>query len=98
MSTALTLATDRRKDGTVVLAAVGEIDMSNAETFADALAEARTASDGVFVVDLTQVEYIDSAGLAALFPHLEHLRLIATPLLGPVLTIAGMDDLTTIMN
>ena len=94
MSTALTFATERRPDGSAVLVAAGEIDMSNAASFAAALEQASTA--GAFVVDLTQVQYIDSAGLAALSPHVEHLRLIASPLLEPVLTIAGMDDLTTI--
>jgi anti-anti-sigma factor len=73
----------------------GEIDMSNAASFALALAETSDLA-GAFVVDLTRVEYIDSAGLAAIFPHVEHVRLIASPLLGPVLTVAGMDDLTTI--
>ena len=99
MNTALTFATDRRPDGTMVLAATGEIDMSNADAFAQALAQARAAGgDGPFVVDLTGVEYLDSAGLAALFPHVELIRLVATPLLEPVLTIAGMDDLTTIQG
>lgn len=93
MTTALTLTTDRRPDGAVVLAAIGEIDMSNAGEFAAALTE--TGGDPL-VVDLTAVEYIDSAGLAALFPHVERLRLRATPLLAPVLTVAGLDDLTTV--
>ncbi|MCU7727962.1 STAS domain-containing protein [Actinoplanes sp. KI2] len=93
MSTALTLTTGTRPDGTVVLAAVGEIDMSNAENFSAALAG---TGDGALVVDLTGVEYIDSAGLAAIFPYLERVHLVATPLLAPVLTIAGLDDLTTV--
>ena len=94
MSTALTLTVDRRSDGTTVLAAAGEIDMSNAGDFSAALAEA--GGDGTFVVDLTGIEYIDSAGLAAIFPYVERLRLVAKPLLAPVLTIAGLDDLTTV--
>lgn len=97
MNTALTLATDRAPDGTVVLAATGEIDMSNARAFTAALTEThKAAADAAFVVDLTAVDYIDSAGLAALFPHVEHLRLVAGPLLAPVLTIAGLADLTTV--
>ncbi|WP_305787265.1 STAS domain-containing protein [Symbioplanes lichenis] len=92
MSTALTLTT-----GPARLTAAGEIDMSNAAAFAAALAEARGTQPGEpLTVDLTDVEYIDSAGLAALFPHADHLRLVATPLLAPVLTVAGLDDLTTI--
>ena len=99
MSTALTLTTSHRPDGTVVLMATGEIDMSNAEAFSAALADAgRDAADVPLTVDLTRVEYIDSAGLAALFPHVERLRLLATDLLEPVLTVAGLDDLTTIHN
>ncbi|GAA0578079.1 STAS domain-containing protein [Paractinoplanes ferrugineus] len=93
MSTPLTFTTG----GTDVLAAAGEIDMSNAATFAAALREARqTAGTAVLTVDLTGVDYIDSAGLAALFPHVEHVRVVANPLLAPVLTIAGLDELTTI--
>ena len=97
MSTALTLSTGRDPAGTVVLTAAGEIDMSNAGTLATALTGARgEAGNAAVVVDLTAVEYIDSAGLAALFPHVEHLRVVAGPLLAPVLTVAGLDDLTTI--
>jgi anti-sigma B factor antagonist len=95
MSTALTLTTGRGPDGAVVLTATGEIDMSNAPAFAAALASAAPAG-GALVVDLTGVEYLDSAGLAALFPYVEQVRLLATPLLAPVLTIAGLDDLTTV--
>jgi len=94
MSTPLRLTTGRRPDGTTVLAAAGEIDMSNAGEFSTALAEA--GDDGAFVVDLTGVEYLDSAGLAAIFPYVERISLIARPLLAPVLTIAGLDDLTTV--
>jgi anti-sigma B factor antagonist len=93
MSTALSLSTSRRTDGAVVLTATGEIDMSNAGSLAAALAD---AGGGPLVVDLTGVEYLDSAGLAALFPHVERLRLVAGPLLAPLLTIAGLDDVTTI--
>ncbi|RZU53878.1 anti-anti-sigma factor [Krasilnikovia cinnamomea] len=97
MSAALTLATGRRSDGAFVLTATGEIDMSNADAFATALAGAHRDADGApFVVDLTGVAYLDSAGLAALLPHVEHVHLLATPLIGPVLTIAGLAELTTI--
>ena len=95
MSAALDLRTTHRPGGSVLITATGEIDMSNAATLATALS-ATTGSP--VVVDLTGVEYIDSAGLAALFPHVDRLNLIATPLLEPVLTIAGLDDLTTIRD
>ena len=97
MSVPLTLSVERRPDGVVVLDATGEVDMSNAGEFSAALADARTeAADDTVVVDLTKLEYIDSAGLAVLFPHVDHIRLLAGPLLAPVLTVAGLDDLTTV--
>ena len=92
----MTFTIGRRADGSPVLLASGEIDMSNAAAFAAALADA--ASAGPFTVDLTRVEYLDSAGLAALFPHVDRVHLLAGPLLGPVLTIAGLDDVTTISD
>ena len=95
MSTPLTFTTAPGRAN--FLAAVGEIDMSNAGAFAEALEEARRQAAGaVLEVNLTGVEYIDSAGLAALLRHVEHVRVVATPMLAPVLTIAGLDDLTTI--
>jgi anti-sigma B factor antagonist len=94
MTTPLTLATHQRPDGIPVVTAVGEIDMSNAGTFRDALTRA-SAANGRLVVDLTGVEYLDSAGLTVLFTHAAHIELIATPLLAPVLTISGLADMTT---
>ena len=98
MSTTLTFATGRREDGAVILAATGEIDMSNAAVFTSALSDARRSAGGPLVLDLTGVDYIDSAGLAAVFTHIDQLQLLATPLLAPVLTVAGLDDITTIQD
>jgi len=93
MTTALTLTTDAG-----VLTAAGEIDMSNAETFAAALATAVAAgSNGSrLVVDLTSVEYLDSAGLAALFHQADHIEVRTGPLIAPLLEISGLADLTTV--
>ena len=93
MTTPLTFSTGRRPDGTPVLAAVGEIDMSNAASFREALGRV-SAGDTQVVVDLTGVEYLDSAGLTVLFTHASHIELVATPLLAPVLTISGLADIT----
>jgi len=41
------------------------------------------------------VQYLDSAGLNALFMHLSRIQLIASPLLAPVLTISGLSDVTS---
>ncbi|MET7740911.1 STAS domain-containing protein [Streptomyces sp. NPDC005385] len=92
MTTALTLTRGRRPDGIALLTAVGEIDMSNTDTLADAL----TDMTGPLVLDLTGVEYLDSAGLSVLFPHADRLELVTNALLEPVLTISGLTDLTTV--
>ncbi|MFI2642113.1 STAS domain-containing protein [Streptomyces sp. NPDC018610] len=91
MTTPLTLTPGRRPDGTAVLTAVGEIDMSNTADLAAALER----TPGPLVLDLSGVEYLDSAGLSVLFAHAERLELVAGPLLAPVLTISGLADLTT---
>ena len=97
MTTPLTIDTSRHPDGSTVLIAVGEIDHSNVDALIGALTDA-TAQPEVarITVDLTAVEYLDSAALAALFPHAERIRILATPLLGPVFTISGLAELTKI--
>ncbi|MEU6896204.1 STAS domain-containing protein [Streptomyces sp. NPDC046557] len=91
----LTLNASQRPDGALVLTAVGEIDMGNVDAFASALTQA-AADHTSFVVDLTAVDYLDSAGLTALFAHADHIELLANPLLAPVLTISGLGELIPI--
>ncbi|MFC8175341.1 STAS domain-containing protein [Streptomyces sp. NPDC057250] len=91
MTAPLTLTPGRRPDGTPVLTVVGEIDMSNTHSLAAAL----DGTPGPLVLDLTDVEYLDSAGLSVLFSHADRLELVAGPLLAPVLSISGLTDLTT---
>ncbi len=95
MTTRLNLSTRRGSDGTPVVTAVGEIDLSNADSFRDALGQA-APDGGRFVVDLTAVQYLDSAGLTVLFAHLSRIQLIASPLLAPVLTISGLAGITSV--
>jgi anti-sigma B factor antagonist len=96
MATSLELSTRPGPDGTAMVTAVGEIDMSNADKFQDALSQA--AAGGPVVVDLTRVEYLDSAGVHVLFAHAPGLRLIASPLLVPVLAISGLSDVTSVRD
>jgi anti-sigma B factor antagonist len=95
MATSLELSTRRDADGGLVVTAVGEIDMSNADRFRDALGQA-VSDDGRLVVDLTGVEYLDSAGVRVLFAFTPGLSLIAGPLLAPVLAISGLSDVTAV--
>ncbi|RDI34687.1 anti-anti-sigma factor [Lentzea flaviverrucosa] len=71
---------------------MGEIDLSNAEAFAAAFAD----TTGPLVVDLTEVHYIDSAGMSVLFTHAGRAELIATSLLAPILEMSGLTSLTTV--
>jgi len=100
MATPLELSTRPGADGIPVVTVAGEIDMSNADRFRDALglAAAAAADGGSFVVDLTGVEYLDSAGVHALFEHAARIRLIAGPLLEPVLTVSGLSDITSVSD
>lgn len=92
MTTHLTLTPGRRSDGVALLTAVGEIDMSNAPDLATAL----DSTPGPLVLDLTDVDYLDSAGLSVLFLHADRIELRSNPLLASVLTISGLTDLTTV--
>jgi anti-anti-sigma factor len=97
--TPLSLRTGRSDDGTLVLAATGELDVSNVNTFSDALATAISASstDGQIVtVDLREVEYLDSAAINALYHHPDRIRLVANPILIPVLKVSGLTDVVTV--
>ena len=96
MATPLELSTRPGPDGIPVVTVAGEIDMSNADRFRDALGLAAAADGGSFVVDLTGVEYLDSAGVHALFEHAARIRLVAGPLLEPVLTVSGLADITSV--
>jgi len=99
MPTSLTLDTARSSEGTPTLIAAGEIDLSNVDAFDQALgaATAEAAGSGeTLTVDLTAVEYVDSAAINALFTRADHIRLVANPLLMPVFKISGLSELVTI--
>ncbi len=97
MATPLELSTRHDGDGTLVVSAVGEIDMSNVDQFRAALAAAAAGASGDrFVVDLTGVDYLDSAGIHALYAAAPAVRLVASPLLSPVLDISGLLGITSI--
>ncbi|MBP2325761.1 anti-anti-sigma factor [Kibdelosporangium banguiense] len=99
------LRVDRRLDGAaVVLRASGEIDMNTAPLLAEELEQAISTNPELIVVDLSDVTFFGSAGIAALLnareQHTEtggRLRLVATH--GPVLRsleIAGVLELLPI--
>jgi anti-anti-sigma factor len=98
MPTSLTLDTAHR-NGKVVLTAAGEIDLSNVDAFNHALSSATTeagGNGGTLTVDLSAVEYLDSAAINALFARADHIRLIAHPLVMPILTVSGITELVAV--
>ncbi|MGC9669637.1 STAS domain-containing protein [Planosporangium sp. 12N6] len=95
MNTPLTLSTSRSRAGEPTLTAVGEIDLSNVGEFNAALDAAMT-TDSRLTVDLTGVEYLDSAALACLFAHVDDVRITANPLLESVLRISGLADMAPV--
>jgi anti-anti-sigma factor len=98
MSTSLTLDTARCNDGKLVLTAAGEIDLSNIDAFNDALAAATEAagSGERLTVDLSALEYLDSAAVNALCARAEHIHVVAHPLLMSIFTISGLTELATV--
>jgi anti-anti-sigma factor len=100
MPTALTLETARSVDGRLVLTATGEIDLSNVEPFSQALntavADADTGGETRLIVDLSAVEYLDSAAVNVLFPYAEHIRVIAHPFLVRIFDISGFSELASV--
>lgn len=99
MTTELIITRGTGPDGAAVLTVTGEIDMSNAGVFADALTEAVAGAGGSrLVIDLTAVQYLDSAGLAALFAQADHIEVRTGQLLAPLLEISGLTELTTVQR
>lgn len=99
MTTPLTLDTARGSNGNFVLLAAGEIDMSNIDVFSRALASAADEADGdvgALLVDLSAVEYLDSAAINILAAHANSIKLVAHPVLMPVLRVSGLAELITI--
>ena len=96
MSTPLAVTRAPRADGARVLSVVGEIDMSNSGGLAAAIEAELDDAGGVVLLDLTRVDYLDSAGLSVLLLHADRIEILATALIAPVLAISGLPELTTV--
>ncbi len=101
MSTSLTLDSARPGDGKLVLAATGELDLSNIEEFTEALSAAIAEADSggeALIVDLCGIEYLDSAAVNVLFAHADHIQVVARPFLVRLLDITGLTELVTVTS
>lgn len=87
--------------GVPVVAAPGEIDITNAPELRTALLEASTLGHGTFVVDMSETQFCDSAGMHALvWVHKqsrseggEILLIVQATAVLRVLAITGVDSL-----
>jgi anti-anti-sigma factor len=64
----------RRDSGRVILALSGELDMASAELLQEALASEELRGEQAIVLDLQQLEFIDSTGLRSILAALERCR------------------------
>jgi anti-sigma B factor antagonist len=62
------------RDGAVVAAIRGDIDMSNASALGDAVGHATPSHALRVILDLTSVDYLDSAGIHLIFELRQSLR------------------------
>lgn len=89
-----------QRDGATVVAVSGEVDLQSAPRLAAALDDARAAGASSIVVDLSQVEFLDSSGLGVLASaHRDvaaaggSLRLVRPrPAIDKVLTLTRLSD------
>jgi anti-anti-sigma factor len=95
MTTALQITTGHAADGTPQLAAAGEIDLDNAGYFSERLAAALTPGHSL-LVDLTAVQYLDSAALAVLFAQADHIRVRISPINESLFSVSGLGELTEV--
>ncbi|GAA3885956.1 STAS domain-containing protein [Saccharothrix violaceirubra] len=95
MTTPVRFTADEDPEGRTVLAVHGEIDMSNAAEFDQAL-RAALERGRPLLVDLTATGYLDSAALAVLFEHASSLSLRIDRTLRTLLSICGLSDLVPV--
>ena len=94
----VTVASD---DATPMVAAAGDIDLANVAEFSDAMTKA-AAGSAALTVDLTEVNYCDSAAVRALFAVAAGTELtMIVAATGPIKTllgISGLDRVATVVT
>ncbi len=89
------------QDSVVIARIVGEIDMSNADDLREALAAAMPAGARAIILDLTGVDYLDSAGIRMVYMldqdvqvRRQRLQVVVSPesMVAHVLRHAGVSD------
>ena len=101
----ITVRTDTY-DGGLVLQPIGDIDLSRAPAFRRRLADAQASGPSRLVVDLSEVPYMDSSGVATLIEAMQRARsgkqtlVIAAPQhrVKSIFEIARLDSVFTITD
>lgn len=70
-----------QRDGATIVRPDGDIDLSTSSALRSGLQEAHEAADGKLVIDLSNVQYMDSSGVATLVECLQLSRRSGTTLL-----------------
>jgi anti-anti-sigma factor len=95
----------RAEDGSLHIALSGEIDLANAAAVEDEIREAVSHQPGAVSVDLTDLTYLDSAGIRTLFAlasRLKPLRIVLeliVPLDSPtrrLIELSGFESLAAV--
>ena len=97
MSTPLTVRTERasRRAGRAA-SPPGRSTPATWPTSPKRSAPGPTDTTDTLTVDLSAVDYLDSAAINALAPHAESLQIIANPVLMRVLLVSGLAELAKI--
>jgi anti-anti-sigma factor len=88
-----------RRDGTCVVALRGELDLANAAAAEAEMTAALDGDEGPVVIDLRELEFIDSTGIALLVATMTRagdgrlsFRPSASPAVRRVLALTGVDQ------
>jgi anti-sigma B factor antagonist len=105
MQTGSFRTTEESIDGSTQLVAVhGDVDLKTARSFREALDEAATDAKEKLIVDLSEVPFIDSSGLAALIGAHKAIRptrrvVVISPLnIRRIFEVTRLDSVVTVVD
>jgi anti-anti-sigma factor len=88
--------TSSSEDGVPVLALSGELDMSNTDALKAAIATSSARSAGRLVLDVRELRFIDSAGIAVLLEAAERIGTVSlrapAPAVRRVIEVTGLTE------
>ena len=103
----LRITVEQPSAGLIVVSPAGELDLSNGDTFEEAISDARTKKPETLVLDLTGLTFMDSSGLRILLDAWNEAQLadrrlmLVVPtdgLVRRVLQISGCDGVLPIVD